>query len=227
MLDAKVAQYLLETVDPNPIPFLKESPAPPERKRPMMLIIAGPNGSGKTSLTTQLRKHRWDEGCAYINPDNIARDEFGDWNSPEAVYKAALRAESIRETCLSEGRSFMFETVLSAPDKVEFVNRAHEAGYFIRLFFIGTDRPQINAYRIAGRVMDGGHDVPIPKIISRYGRSIENCARLSGVIDRLYVYDNSVENASPVLLFRADGGHLLKQYDNSHEWADLIFRILS
>ena len=57
---------------------------------------------------------------------------------------------------------------MSAPDKISFVQRAKRRGYFIRLFFIGTDSPRINAARIADRVMVGGHDVPIPKIVSRY-----------------------------------------------------------
>ncbi|MDR0328872.1 MAG: hypothetical protein LBI05_11310, partial [Planctomycetaceae bacterium] len=48
-----------------------------------LLIIAGPNGSGKTSVTSKILKHEWIEGCEYINPDNIARDVFGDWNSPD------------------------------------------------------------------------------------------------------------------------------------------------
>lgn len=57
--------------------------------KPKLLVIAGPNGSGKTSITKQILKHEWVEGCAYINPDDIAQHEFGDWNSPEAVFKAA------------------------------------------------------------------------------------------------------------------------------------------
>jgi predicted ABC-type ATPase len=65
--------------------------------KPKLVIIAGPNGSGKTSVTGKILEHEWIEGCFYINPDNIARDEFGDWNSPEAVMKAAKRAEEIRE----------------------------------------------------------------------------------------------------------------------------------
>ncbi len=67
---------------------------------------------------------------------------------------------------------FVFETVLSAPDKMDFIRRAGDAGFFIRLFFVGTDDPSINAKRVAMRVMEGGHDVPIPKIIGRYTKSL-------------------------------------------------------
>jgi predicted ABC-type ATPase len=52
---------------------------------PVLLVIAGPNGSGKTTVTVRLRQDRWSEDVEYLNPDDIARDRFGDWNSPEAV----------------------------------------------------------------------------------------------------------------------------------------------
>jgi len=194
-------------------------------EKPKLLIVAGPNGSGKTSVTGKILKHEWIEGCEYINPDNIARDVFGDWNSPDAVLKAARYATDAREKCIADGRSLIFETVMSAPDKVPFIERAKQKGYFIRLFFIGTDSPQINAARIAHRVQTGGHDVPIPKIISRYYKSIGNCGLLAPIVDRLYVYDNSVENAFPQLLFRTTDGQLTKQYVPINDWASVIFQV--
>jgi predicted ABC-type ATPase len=192
-------------------------------EKPKLLIIAGPNGTGKTTVTGKILKHEWVEGCEYINPDFIARDKFGDWNSQEMVLKAAQFAEECRENCLENHKGLIFETVLSVPDKIDFIQRAKQQNYFIRLFFIGTDNPQINASRVAQRVMQGGHDVPIQKIISRYYKSIANCSLLSKVVDRLYVYDNSVENGLPELLFRANNGKFIKQYAPIHEWAKLIY----
>ena len=51
-----------------------------EFHKPKLIIIAGPNGSGKTSLTSQILKHEWIENCIYINPDNIAEEKFDGWN---------------------------------------------------------------------------------------------------------------------------------------------------
>ncbi len=184
-----------------------------------LIVVAGPNGSGKTSITQQLLMHEWMGGCVYVNPDFIARDEFGDWNSPEAVIKAAERATEIREHCLTSGLSLAFETVLSAPDKLDFISRAKDAGFFIRLFFVGTDDPSINAKRVAMRVMEGGHDVPIPKIIARYTRSLACCYFAAWLADRTYVYDNSVDDARARLLFRASQGQLVKTYGEINAWA--------
>jgi predicted ABC-type ATPase len=196
-------------------------------ERPKLIIIAGPNGSGKTSITWKILEYEWIEGCTYINPDNIARDKFGDWNSPEAVKKAAIYASELREQCLISQKGILFETVLSADDKIDFVQRAKAAGYFIRLFFVGTDSPSINASRIASRVMEGGHDVPIPKIISRYSKSIANCSVLASMVDRLYIYDNSVDFAEPKLLFRVTEGNIEKNYVTKiNSWAKNIYDVL-
>lgn len=189
-----------------------------------LIVVAGPNGAGKTSITEQLLRHEWMGGCEYVNPDYIARDEFGDWNAPEAVLKAAGRAAEVREQCLRERRSLAFETVLSMPDKIEFIQRAKQAGFFVRLFFVGTDDPSINAKRVALRVMEGGHDVPISKIIARYTRSLANGSVAAQIADRAYFYDNSVDNAPARLLFRTSDGRLIKHYGNINSWAREILR---
>jgi predicted ABC-type ATPase len=191
---------------------------------PRLIVVAGPNGAGKTSITEQLLRHEWMGGCEYVNPDYIARDEFGDWNAPDAVLRAAILAKEKRERCVLEGRSLAFETVLSMPDKVDFIQRAKRAGFFVRLFFVGTDNPAINAKRVALRVMEGGHDVPISKIIARYTRSLANCLVAARIADRAYIYDNSEDNASARLLFRTSGGKLIKHYGGINPWALEIMR---
>ncbi len=189
----------------------------------MLIVVAGPNGSGKTTFTTQVLDHQWLKDSEYINPDYVALNNFGDWNDKEAVLKAANYCNEWRAQCLAERRSMIFETVMSAKDKVDFVIRAKRAGFFIRLFSIATQSPVINAGRIANRLMNGGHDVPTDKIISRYPKSIANCKVLSSVVDRLYVYDNFTDGQMPQLLLRLSDCELKKLYvDILPRWASEI-----
>ena len=195
------------------------------KHKPFLIVIAGPNGSGKTTITSRILRHEWLEGAIYVNPDQVAQERFGDWNSDKAVKQAAQYCEEQREQCLRDGQSLIFETVLSSEGKVDFIRRAREAGYFIRLFFVATSHPTINAARIAQRVMEGGHDVPIAKVISRYYKSILNCKRCISLADRVYVYDNSIDDADARLLFRMTDGQLFKQYaDDIPEWATTILK---
>ena len=190
------------------------------KRLPTLCVVAGPNGSGKTSTTVQLLANEWSEGSLYINPDNIAQEQFGDWNSPEAVLKAARYATDLRYKCLNEKRDFVFETVFSSDEKLEFLRRAHESGFFIRFFFVCTSNPKINVSRITKRYLEGGHEVPISKIISRYFKSLENACEAIEFVDRAYIYDNSVEDHLPQLLFRMTEGKVFKQYtDDIPEWA--------
>ena len=118
-------------------------------RKPTLCVVAGPNGSGKTTTTVQLLNDEWTADSLYINPDNIAQETFGDWNSPAAVLKAAEMATQQRYECLQQGRDFVFETVFSSAEKLEFLQKAKSAGFFIRLFYVCTSTPTINAARIA------------------------------------------------------------------------------
>ena len=192
-------------------------------KKPVLIVIAGPNGSGKTSVTSKILHHEWMEDAVYINPDIVAQERFGDWNSPEAIRKAVMYCEEWRERCLVERKSLIFETVLSAVDKVDYIQRAKKAGFFVRVFFVCTNSPIINASRIAKRVLEGGHDVPITKIISRYQKSVLNCKYIATKVDRTYLYDNSIENAEAQILLRFSDGLIVKRYvDALPEWAKQI-----
>lgn len=188
--------------------------------KPVLIVIAGPNGSGKTSVTSKILHHEWMEDAVYINPDIIAQEKYGNWNSKDAVMQSVQYCEDLREKCLIEHKSLIFETVLSVEDKIDYILRAREAGFFVRFFFVCTEHPAINAARIARRVMEGGHDVPITKIISRYDKSIANSCVVSEFADRTYVYDNSIDNEDARLLFRLKEGKLAKKYvEEIPRWA--------
>ena len=155
-------------------------------KNPTLCIVAGPNGSGKTSTTVQLLHNEWAENSLYINPDNIAQEQYGDWNSPVAVLKAAELATKMRYECLRKRQDFVFETVFSSDEKLAF---------------------------------------PISKIISRYYKSLLNIGKAISLVDRVYVYDNSIENQIPRLLFRTVNGTLFKQYvEEIPQWAQFLIK---
>lgn len=193
--------------------------------RPTLCVVAGPNGSGKTTTTIQLLNNEWTENSLYINPDNIAQEMFGDWNSPEAVMKAAEHATQLRYKCLEQKCDFVFETVFSSQEKLEFLQKAREAGFFIRFFYVCTSTPAINVARITQRYLNGGHEVPISKVISRYYKSLINAEEAISFVDRAYVYDNSIDNQLPCLLYRTTEGKLIKQYvDNIPDWAEMLLK---
>ncbi len=106
-------------------------------------------------------------------------------------YHAALIADFIRATLLKAGVSFTFESVLSDERKLAFLQMAKQSSYMVYLYYVATENPEINIARVQNRVLNGGHDVPTDKIISRYGRSIQLLPHIIKKTNRAYLFDNS------------------------------------
>jgi predicted ABC-type ATPase len=194
-----------------------------EDRKPILVVVAGANGSGKTTLTQQLLLDKWLKGVDYLNPDAIAQERFGGWNDPKAIVQAADFVAEAREAALAKRESLAFETVFSAPDKLDYVRRAKQAGFFVRIFYVCTASPEINAARVARRVMEGGHDVPITKIILRFRGSLGNAMTAAGIVDRFYLWDNSIEGQWPRRILRVAEGRLAREYEAPpHEVAALL-----
>jgi len=193
-------------------------------KKPILLVIAGPNGAGKTTLTGRLNIERYSNNAEYLNPDDQAREQFGDWNNPDHCLDAARWCTTRREQLLGQRQSIAIETVFSTYEKLDFLDRAKRAGYFVRLFFVGVDDPKLLAARIAGRVLEGGQTVPIEKIVRRYPRSMANLPRAIELVDRVYIYDNSIDGTEAQLYARTANGKLRRIYaDKVPAWvADVL-----
>ena len=157
---------------------------------PEILVFAGPNGSGKSTVT-----QAWEKVGLYINADDIkvARDCTD--------LEAAQEAELLRELCLSERRSFTFETVLSTERNLDLLIRAKTAGFYIESVFVLTADPELNVFRVKSRELSGGHSVPPDKIRSRYTKALANISKLLALSDVFRLVDNTDQ---PEILFIKD-----------------------
>jgi predicted ABC-type ATPase len=153
-------------------------------QRPLLVAVAGPNGSGKTTFYHSMLKQA---GLRLVNADNIARELQID------AYEAARVAAAVRDELLRQRESFVFETVFSDPvgDKLAFLERATDSGYAVALYFIGLSSPQLSCKRVAMRVLQGGHDVPTEKIFARFPRTQANLGTAFRRLPHVRVHDNS------------------------------------
>jgi predicted ABC-type ATPase len=133
----------------------------------------------KQGLHEASQQLRLEDGCVV----------FGD--VPVNSYFASVLVDFIRHDLLRRKVSFTFETVMSAPAKVEFLCKARSNGFRTYLYYVATEDPEINISRVAHRVSMGKHDVPRDKIVERYHRSLELLADAVACADRAYVFDNS------------------------------------
>jgi diguanylate cyclase (GGDEF)-like protein len=156
---------------------------------PIIVVLAGSNGSGKTTFYSQFIA---ETGIPFVNADNIARSLQP--SAPEAIgYEAARVADVVRRDLLLRRVSFCMETVFSDPkgDKVEFLKDAQSKGYFVCFVFIRLSDVSLSQARVQQRVETGGHDVPDEKLANRFDRTLRNAAAALQFVDLGIVLDNS------------------------------------
>lgn len=176
----------------------EHSPAYSAKEKPTCYIIAGSNGSGKTTFALEfLPKHA---GCTnFINPDLIASglSPFKPENASIASGRIVL--QQIDENSFS-GRNFSIETTLSGKTYFNVFSDLRSKGYLLHMFYLWIPNPDLAIRRIKQRVEAGGHNVPSKDVLRRFDRSLFNLFNIYlPIIDILRFFDNSEEK--PLLVF--------------------------
>ena len=152
-------------------------------QRPVIVALAGPNGAGKTTF---YEAHLKASGLRFINADILAGELGID------AYQAAEVAAKLRQELVSQGESFVFETVFSDPvgDKLAFLKQAAQQGYAVVLCFVGIADSDRSEERVAMRVTQGGHDVPTDKLTARFPRTMTNLTQAIRELPCVFIFDN-------------------------------------
>jgi predicted ABC-type ATPase len=157
--------------------------------QPVLTIVAGSNGCGKSTLTSSAREDF--QQAPVLDPDAIAksiRDSLTGLDSNiEAGKKVLRRAEELIEA----GQSFTVETTLSGSTYLRMAQRAKALGFLIAVIFVGTNSVEINMQRVRARVIKGGHDVPEEDQRRRFPRTLANMKKLLPLADLAVILDNS------------------------------------
>ncbi|WP_145942890.1 AAA family ATPase [Corynebacterium glyciniphilum] len=156
---------------------------------PVLHLLVGPNGAGKSTYVTRVLQPA-SPLLPFINADVIAAERWPD-SQAEHAYEAARIAASTRLQLLTDGRSFIAETVFSHPSKLELVGEAQARGYLVLLHVIMVPA-EITLHRVRHRVAHGGHAVPEHKIRERYDRLWPLVAQAAALADYAEFLDNSL-----------------------------------
>jgi predicted ABC-type ATPase len=167
---------------------------------PRLWIVAGPNGSGKTSTYDNADIEDFGRSVWIINPDALAkriRDIEGLESVPANV-EAVQRIERWLYSSIDAHQTVGVETVLSTPKYRALVLAAKKRKFTVRLIYVLLNSAQLNIERVRLRVAKGGHDVPTDKIVQRRARSLEQLPWFLRESDEAWLFDNS--GASPRLI---------------------------
>jgi len=112
---------------------------------------------------------------------------------------AQVIADFVRKKLLELKKKFSFETVFSHLSKLEIMRHAVVDGYKVYLYFVSTESPEINKFRVQARKAQKGHDVPEDKIVSRYYRSLDLLYDACQLAYQVFFFDNSVEGQNSAM----------------------------
>jgi predicted ABC-type ATPase len=182
--------------------------------KPVAFILAGHNGSGKSTLwyerlvsTLRIPLVNADRLTLSILPEQDRatgrlpawaqemRDDDERWQR--------LSQEGVRafvSLVMEKRMSFAFETVFShwrrLPDgryesKADIIASLRKGGYFVVLLFVGLSSVDLSILRVYTRQAQGGHGVPLDRLLARYPRTQRAVGHAAPLADMTIMFDNS------------------------------------
>jgi len=180
-------------------------------RRPFILVLAGVNGAGKSSVGGALLAQH---GLTWFNPDTLARELVAHGvPQTEANARAWQHGRERLEAAMAQGLNYAFETTLGARTIPELLARASET-HDVVMLYCGLAAVEQHIARVQARVLAGGHAIAPDKIRERWSASRLNLIRLLPHLAKLQVFDNSAEApagapiADPVLLLEMVQGQV-------------------
>jgi predicted ABC-type ATPase len=183
------------------------------RKRPVIFVLAGVNGAGKSSVGGALLQ---EHGLSWFNPDAFSRELMARTGISKDIADgdAWEQGRARLETAIVGRTNFAFETTLGGSTISQLIGQA-AATHDVIMIFYGLDAVERHIERVRLRVRHGGHDIPEERIRKRWTSARENLIALLPQLAELQLFDNSqdarpgADIPEPVLVLEMKGSRVL------------------
>ena len=169
-----------------------------------MQVVAGPSGSGKSSLfpvaAAGVDHFNIDDRCAQLNRGSYLGIR------PEIRAQANAECEAFIAQHIASRTSFAVETTLRTDITFRQGKAARANGFVLLMEYISAGSPEKCVKRVSIRADRGGHSASPVKVRTTYAASLENLPRALREFDVVSVYDNSRRGKPPTRVLDAAAG---------------------
>lgn len=163
-----------------------------DASRPVLLVLAGVNGAGKSSIGGNVMLRRL--GLTWFNPDTYSRLLIEQVGLPLARANAPAwqHGLDLLDQAVAAGHSHAFETTLGGATMAQRIAAASST-HDVLVWFCGLSSAEQHIARVAKRVAAGGHAIPEPRIRERWIKAPLHLIEGLPHLHELRAFDNSVE----------------------------------
>jgi predicted ABC-type ATPase len=191
---------------------------------PVLYILAGPNGVGKTTYyDTAIEQGFIDTKLPFLNVDIITRFELGGYSEENYAIADAIFRKRIGEY-INDAKDFMIESNLARDADYDWVQNMIKKGYDVILYFLCTNDIEVNINRVLKRVKEGGHDVPANIIENRYNLALLYLRSKMHLFKKCFLIDNTAE--VPITMAIVTAGVIETKSPDCYKWVNNVLYIL-
>ncbi len=175
----------------------------PTAQKPVLILLAGTAGAGKTTFY-----------------EGHLRTVFPSLLKASASPIEQAETDRDRSRLMKEGQSFVYEG-----GTIDFgaIREAQEAGFDVKVFYVGTEDPNLDMGRVLLRVSNGGPFAALARIPDDYAHGLKQLPDAKKLADDLMLFDNTTHGRGHRLVAYFHAGELMKLARSLPKWPQRVF----